>query len=209
MDKEVRQQLDAACQRFNDHFYGPLHQLGLQPLPLEMRTTEQRVIARYRLAGFHQLAAHTPRPLAPGDSWLSIQMHESAANNFLDQLGWAGKQLSLTDAYRQIGELFRYPQIQPPQDLPGEVSVRSPNGIRFASRFETDASTVTLDVTELTFERRTWKNFVVRVHYQPARTSRRWIWCATNTWNWSVAWRSAIRWRYAGCSAACSPKTSP
>jgi hypothetical protein len=167
MDKEVRQQLDDACRRFNDHFYEPLHQLGLQPLPLEMRTTEQRVIARYRLAGFHQLAAHTPRPLAPGDSWLSIQMHESAANNFLEQLGWQGKRLSLNDIIRQIGELFRYPQIQPPEDLPGEVSVRFAERDPIRVAFQQGRVTVTLDVSELTFERRTWKNFVVRVHYQP------------------------------------------
>ena len=68
LDVEVDNQLVDAQEKFDLHVYQPLRNLALNPVALEMRTTDQRVISRYRLAGFYQLAAHTPRPIAPRTS---------------------------------------------------------------------------------------------------------------------------------------------
>lgn len=60
--------------------------LGLKVEPIELRTTDTRLIARMRLANPAQLAAHTPRNRAPVDSVASLQMHESLVNNALEGL---------------------------------------------------------------------------------------------------------------------------
>ena len=114
-------------------FLQPLHKLALNPVALDMQTTEERMVARYRLAGFHQLAAHTPRPQAPANSVLSVQIHESALNNLLDQFGWAGREANFRDLHRELGELFRRQNWTLPEDFPDDVTVSSPSPIRCAS----------------------------------------------------------------------------
>ena len=168
IDHQVREQLEQVEQRFTNHFQRPMQKLGVDPLPVELQTTEQRVIARYRLAGPHQLAAYTPRPLAPANSLMSMQIHESALNNVVDQLGWSGRRVPLTEIYQELGNLFAAPTIQPPDDLPDDVVVRfaDRNPIRFL--FQDGRVTVTLGLAELLQGRNRWRNFVVRVHYQPA-----------------------------------------
>lgn len=168
IDHQVREQLEQVEQRFTNHFQRPMQKLGVDPLPVQLQTTEQRVIARYRLAGPHQLAAYTPRPLAPANSLMSMQIHESALNNVVDQFGWSGRRVPLTEIYQELGALFAASTIQPPDDLPEDVIVRfaDRNPIRFL--FQDGRVTVTLGLAELSQGRNRWRNFVVRVHYQPA-----------------------------------------
>ena len=167
LDQEVEKSIQELQDKFRTHFYRPLYHLALNPVALEMRTTEARVIARYRLAGPHQLGAHTPRPLAPADSVLSVQMHESSLNNLIEQLGWQGRRMPLRDVYCELAQLFGLPDIQPPDDLPEDVIVRfaKRNPLRLA--FEDGRVRITLGLAELSQGRHRWRNFVVRVHYQP------------------------------------------
>ena len=90
-DDEVHQQLAAAEQKVKQKLIGPFEKIALKPTPLDMSTTEQRVIARYRLAADNQLGAQTPRPQAPGDSLLSVQVHESATEQHTGQSEAGGK----------------------------------------------------------------------------------------------------------------------
>ena len=167
LDAEVEQRIEELQGKFLAHFYRPLYHLDLNPVALEMRTTETRGIARYRLAGPHQLGAHTPRPLAPADSVLSVQMHESVVNNVIEQLGWQGRRMPLDTVYAELAQLFGLPTIQPPDDLPEDVMVRfaERNPLRLA--FEDGRVRITLGLAELSQGRNRWRNFVVRVHYQP------------------------------------------
>lgn len=168
IDEQSQEAIERVRVQFATHFYGPMQQLQLDPVPLEMRTTDQRVIARYRLAGHHQLAAHTPRPLAPGDSVLSVQVHESALNNVIEQLGWNGRRVSLQEVYEELGALFALPQIQTPADLPDDVMLRFADRNPLRLSFRDGRATLTLGLSELSQGRNRWRNFVVRVHYQPS-----------------------------------------
>ncbi|MCH5374089.1 MAG: hypothetical protein JJ992_08935 [Planctomycetes bacterium] len=168
IDQQVRQQVEQMQSRFTNHFQQPMQKLGLNPIPLEMQTTEQRVIARYRLAGYHQLAAYTPRPLAPSNSLLSLQVHESAVNNTIAQFGWSGQRVNLRDVYSQLSTLFSAPKLVIPEDLPDDVTIRfaDRNPVRVA--FQDGRVTLTLGLSELSQGRKRWRNFVVRVHFEPA-----------------------------------------
>ena len=168
IDQQVQKQVEQAQQRFTDHFQQPMQKLGVNPMPLEMQTTEQRVISRYRLAGPHQLAAYTPRPLAPGNSLISLQIHESALNNVINQFGWSGRRVPLKEVYQELATLFAAPQVEPPADLPDDVVLRFADRNPMRIAFQDGRVTITLGLSELAQGRNRWRNFVVRVHYQPA-----------------------------------------
>jgi hypothetical protein len=168
LDAEVSEQLDEAKKRIFEHLYGPLEELALNPIVLQMSTEEKQLVARYRLAGHHQLAAHTPRPIAPPDSGASLQIHESALNNLVEQFQWEGREAKLRDLYLEIGNLFAIPNLQLPEDFPDDVTIRfgSKNAMLFT--FEQGRIGFQLNIAELSQGPRSWKNFAVRVHYRPA-----------------------------------------
>src|SRR5262249_17792322 len=86
LDREVAEKLEKAKQDFQAKMVAPLQKLNLEPTAVDLETTAERLIARYRVAGREQISAHTPRPQAPSDSLLSVQVHESALNNVLEKL---------------------------------------------------------------------------------------------------------------------------
>lgn len=168
LDAQVAERLDKARQTLIRHFHHPMQTLALNPVALEMRTTENEAIARVRLAGYHQLAAHSPRPTSPEGSWLSLQIHESALNNCIEQFGWQGRRAKLSDLYREVGDLFQLSDVKIPEDLPDSVTVRFAKEDPLRVSFHDGRVTLTLALAELSEGRNRWRNFTVRVHYRPA-----------------------------------------
>src|SRR5204863_9340390 len=70
LDSQVAAQLEKAKQDFQAKMIKPLRDLNLEPTPVAMETTSDRLIARYRIAARDEVSAHTPRPQAPSDSML-------------------------------------------------------------------------------------------------------------------------------------------
>jgi hypothetical protein len=169
MDEEVSRALKEVQANFTKHFYQPMEKLALSPIAMEMQTTERHLVARYRLAGVHQLAAHTPRPISPDDSVFSLQVHESALNNFVEQLGWEGRRVNLCDLVREMGQLFQHPSLKVSDEFPDDVTVRfaPEEPLRFS--FQDGKVTVKLSLAELSQGRNQWRDFTVRVHYRHDR----------------------------------------
>jgi len=167
LDKQVARQLEETRQMLEGHFRKPMQTLALNPIAFEMRTTESEAVARVRLAAYHQLAANSPRPTSPKGSWLSVQIHESALNNCIEQFGWQGQRVKLEDLYRQAGDLFKLPDAKTPEDLPEDVTVRFAKQDPLRVSFHDGRATLTLALAELSQGRKRWKNFIVRVHYRP------------------------------------------
>jgi hypothetical protein len=155
-------------QRFSDHFYCPLERLALNPVAREMRTTDECMIARYRLAAYHQLAAHTPRPLAPSNCSLSLQLHESALNNAIEQFGWEGKRVYPQDLRREVSELFKLGDVEMPDDMPDDVIIQFADQDPLRLSFQEGRVTLKLALAELRQGSKRWRDFTVRVHYRPA-----------------------------------------
>ncbi|MBI84027.1 MAG: hypothetical protein CMJ81_12575 [Planctomycetaceae bacterium] len=167
LDKEFDDQLGQLKREYLSHII-PLADLGLEPKPIHLQTTDQRIIARYRLAGRHQLAAYSPRPQAPSDSLLSVQLHESALNNLVEQLYLNGKRFKLEDLYvhfaRQMGE--KEPSI--PDDLPSGIELRFAQQEPLRFTFHNGHVRVTLRLFSLTRGRRDrWRNVTVHGDYLP------------------------------------------
>jgi len=106
VDKRVNQQLDDASLSFTRHLVGPLGSLGLSPMVVDMQTTEDRLTARYRVGGDWQLAAFTPRPRAPSDSLLSVQIHQSVLNNTIETALPAGESKTIRELVDELRSRF-------------------------------------------------------------------------------------------------------
>jgi len=107
----------------------------LRPEAVDMQTTEDRLIARYRLAGFEQAGAFTPRPQAPADSLLSIQVHESMLNNIVVASIWAVAKWSCATCFSS-GTKLQIKNYQIPEDVPEDVTIElaAKDAILFAAK---------------------------------------------------------------------------
>jgi hypothetical protein len=110
VDKRVNEQIEAASAKFVQHLIGPLGSLGLSPMVVDMQTTADRLTARYRIGGDWQLAAFTPRPRAPSDSLLSVQVHQSVLNNTLETALPAGESVSIKTLIDELRARFAVPE---------------------------------------------------------------------------------------------------
>lgn len=157
MEDKVRQRL-----------IDPLQEYGISLVPIELQTTDERVVARVRIAGDQQLGSHTPRPTAPADSLASVQVHESALTNAAVALELDGKRLTAVELRQQLRD--KIPQLQQAQPTEQEE-----NGLvfQFADRDAvkvrmTDGQLqLTLALAELDYDGERMRDFNVHAYYRP------------------------------------------
>jgi hypothetical protein len=166
VDRETLEAVERIERQVRERFTNRLAEAGIGVTPIEMTTRPERVVARLRVAGDHQLGSHTPRPRALSDSLASLQVHETALTN-------AAVTLSL-DAGRYSGRelqaLFR-------EKFPGMASqdadVRRDAVFQFAEQdalvFHIDDGRLelSLKVASVALDGRTMRNFVVHAFYVP------------------------------------------
>jgi hypothetical protein len=175
VSEEARQQLDARAdgevrnlqETVIAKLIDPATRLHLEPTALELSTTEQRITGRFRMAGPNQLGAHTARPRAPGDSVLSLQVHESALNNAVAGLCLDGKTFTLRGVYEMVAARLGNPSLKAPEDLPDDVHVTFAASDPVRLRLESGRVEVKLRLARLVAERRTWRDLTVIAYYQP------------------------------------------
>lgn len=171
LDEQAKKQMETLDQKIKDRLIVPLQNLSLEPTPIDMHTTDKRAIARVRLAGSHQLGAHTPRPRAPSDSYLSVQLHQSAINNAVENLELDGQELSLRQLYQTIVARIRgledITQVEVPEDMPSSARVKMADEDAIRVRFHDGQAKITLSFDEVRFRRLTVPNVRVHAFYKP------------------------------------------
>jgi hypothetical protein len=171
LDAQVERQLEKSKQEFQVKVLKPLRDLSLEPTPVEMETTADRLIARYRLASRDEVGAHTPRPQAPSDSMLSVQVHETAMNNVLDQLHLNGRRAELVELYKEMVARFAPTRkIEVPEDLPENVFVTFADEDAIRVDCQDGHVRLTIRLKELVQEgtKNRWTNFTVHAYYAPS-----------------------------------------
>lgn len=166
IDAEVSCRLNQLQKRFHEHFYVPLQQLALNPLAVDMHSTEACLAGRYRLAGHDQLAAHTPRDLAPAGSLFQLQVHESALNNLFQQLKWEGRRVNVRQLDREIAAHFKLADERLPEEMPDDVFVKFADETPVRVDFQEGRVRLQLALAELSQGGNRWRNFTVRVYYR-------------------------------------------
>ncbi len=168
-DSEVHRQIEVAEREFVDKLYSPLARLQLEPTAVDLRTTNDHLIARYRVAAKHQVAAFTPRPQAPAESMLNIQLHQSTINNVLEQLKLDGRRTDLDTLYRDLSRVFGQ-ELTPemPEDLPEKVTIEFAEQDAVRCYLDAGRVVVVVKLVELSQGRNhKWKNFTVQADYVP------------------------------------------
>jgi hypothetical protein len=166
VDQQSGPKLDEMAARIRERIWQPLVGLGLEPTPVALETTADVASLRLRLAADCQLAAHTPRPRAPADALLSVQFHETVANNAFERFGLAGRRLELPELARLVCDRMGI-ETRVPDDLPDGVAVTFAQvaPLRIECREGLLHVRVALDAIES--GRRNWYDLVAQVAYKP------------------------------------------
>jgi hypothetical protein len=166
VDQQSGPKLDEMAARIRELVWQPLVGLGLEPTPVALETTADVASLRLRLAADSQLAAHTPRPRAPADALLSMQFHETVANNAFERFGLAGRRLELPELARLVCDRMGI-ETRVPDDLPDGVAVTFAQvaPLRIECRDGLVHVRVALDAIES--GRRNWYDLVAQVAYKP------------------------------------------
>jgi hypothetical protein len=136
---------------------------------LDMQSTDTRLVARYRVAGVNQIAAYTPRPLAPAESLLSLQLHQSAINNLIAQAISTDREWTIRQLAEKIAEILQQPAFELPEDTPEDVVIRFMDVHPMTIEFAEGRMWLTLRVASLEQPGRIQlKNFMVRTSYIPS-----------------------------------------
>jgi len=166
-DNAVRERMQEAQADFEQRFLQRVEKLGVDMTPVSFTTTDERIVVRMRIANDEQLGAHTPRPRAPSDSLISLQLHQSAVNNLLDRLDLAGRKFAVADLFQWINKKLDRPQPPLPDDLPDDVFITFAAKDPVSVRLTNDRAELCLTMAELTQGRNRWRNFSVRASYRP------------------------------------------
>jgi hypothetical protein len=168
-DRQLRSNIDGARDQIDKRLIGPLQSLQLQPMVLDLQTTESRLTVRYRVAGTDQIAAYTPRPVAPGDSLVSFQLHQSAFNNLIEQAIDAERDWTIEDLAKEIAAVLQLPPPELPADTPNDITIRFMNPNPMTVEFDDGKMWLTLRVESLEQPGRIHlKNFIIRTSYEPS-----------------------------------------
>ena len=166
-DAEIESRVESTKAKFIENIWQPSEALGLAITPVSLATTGERIVMRYRVAGEDQLGADTPRPRAPSDSVLTVQIHQSAINNVLEQLDLGGRRFSLPELANWVCQKLSRPQPKLSDDLPDDVFITFAKDNPVYIRFDEQHAELCLSIAELEQGRNRWRRFGVRTTYRP------------------------------------------
>ena len=167
IEREATARLREAADRVNQRAIAPLHSLALEPQIISAETTQQRFAVRLRMAGKEQLGSHTPRPQAPDDSLASVQIHESAINNALQQLNLDGKTFSLPQLIEHVAAKLDYLAPWEPNTDHDDVRITFAPEDAVRVQCHNGQMVLTLGIARLSKPPRYWDNFQVQAVYVP------------------------------------------
>jgi hypothetical protein len=168
IDEQLETRVDEAAVKVSEMVLGPLGRLQLDPRVTDMRTTDQRLMARYRVAGDWQLGAFTPRPRALSDSLMSVQLHQSALNNTLEQLISADQPIDIRTLIRKSAGTFGKQDVVIPDDIPDDVTVQFARTRPITVEIQDGMLWLTVRVLRLRREEGIdLTQFIVRAGYRP------------------------------------------
>jgi hypothetical protein len=166
VDREAEPKFKEMAERLRERLWMPMVDLGLEPTPVQLETSESLATVRLRLAGAGQLAAHTPRARVPEAAILSVQVHESTLNNGCQRLELADRRMTVEELLRTVCQRLGLPPHVPP-DLPEgvEIGFAADEPLRVECR--DGLVRLRLAIDTLQSGRRAWHDIVAQVAYRP------------------------------------------
>ena len=168
LDRRLEESLQTASDEVEKRLVGPLENMRLNPMVVAMNTNEERLAIRYRVSNEMQLASHTPRPRAPAESLLSLQIHQSAINNTISQMGLGGKAWTIPELYEHLGNTFQQTNWRAPTDVPPGLTIRFASNKPAYVEMVDGKLRLSLRISQLQQDNHfDYRSFVVTVTYIP------------------------------------------
>ncbi len=165
---EAQRAADRVKQEVRERFTVPLTNYGIEVTPIELTTTDQRLIARLRMASDGQLGANSPRPRAPADSLASAQVHQSALTNAAIALDLNGKRLTAPELQQQLRSTFpRMAQERPEREVHEDTVFDFADRDAIQFRVSEGRAELLIALKEFVYEGRTSRRFIVHAFYRP------------------------------------------
>lgn len=165
---ELQQKIQLSSDQLSTRLLGPLGRLQLDPMVVDLNTSDTRLTVRYRVAGDWQLAAFTPRPRAMADSVLSMQVHQSTINNAFEQIVPNGSAKSIRELASELSGLFGAQANFVKDDVPADVRIQFAASRPVTVEIEEGRLWLTLRIVKLQNDNGLNLNhFVVRAAYRP------------------------------------------
>jgi hypothetical protein len=167
-DSQLQNKLKETQGQLETRLLGPLQGLDLNPMIMDLQSTDERLIVRYRVASDCQMSANTARPIAPSDSVLSMQIHQTALNNIATQVVTSGRDWTAQELADQIATILRQPKQDIELEQGEDVRVRFQPNNPVTVDFQDGRLWLTLRVDSLEQPGRLLlKNFTIRAAYVP------------------------------------------
>ncbi len=166
------EQIDAHLYDLQDYLSSaliqPLSALELEPTPIEMRSTDDRIIMQYRMAGRDQLAAGSARPMGQQNSLMSMQVHESLINNVLGRIDLAGQTFTGAGLSEHLAQVFGQQAAASDQAATRDFQLEFASYDPVAIHLNDGAAVVELNIRALKVGKgKTWRNLIVQATYVP------------------------------------------
>lgn len=183
-NRYVRNQVESRAEaEFNKHFETQLQQLettltenllhpliamDLEPDPVQISTTADRINLRYRLAGRDQMASTTARPRAMQGCLMSMQIHESAVNNIISRFELAGKKFTSTELAEYVNRMFQTEFVTEDGRRKKEANFHFAPFDPVRIDFDTNQIAISINLKSLQIGKgKRWKNLNLKAIYDP------------------------------------------
>lgn len=165
IDRETLDAVESIERQVRERFTDRLAEAGVDLTPVEMTTTQERMVARLRVAGDHQLGSHTPRPRALSDSLASVQVHETALTNAAVTLSLDGNRYTAVELQRLLRE--KLPSITPDGATRQEVAFHFAEQDAIQFYIADGRLEFRLALTSVEQDRRAMRDVIVHAYYVP------------------------------------------
>ncbi|MDO4557394.1 MAG: hypothetical protein Q4C47_00305 [Planctomycetia bacterium] len=175
LDQEGERRVGTIRQRIEDRLLDPLQEMGLGPMVRESSTTTERAYFSLGIRTQDQCGGYThPFPENDPTAVLVIQVHESALNNLVHQVGLDGTTASLLEIQNRVAVRFNSPELLMADPSDGRFIVTFPETDSLRLQCQKDQTIrLTLRITGFfdQYEGTTWNDLEVRAIYRLAMTS--------------------------------------
>jgi hypothetical protein len=167
VDQETKETVARIENKIRERLTDRLAQYGVKVTPVELTTTQERVVARLRIAGDDQPGSHTPRPRALSDSFASAQVHETALTNSAVSLDLDGQRYTAVELTELFQRKFPNTKSRELNDEQRETVFEFAKEDAVKFQIENGRLEVTLSMDSVEVDGRRVRNFIVHGFYVP------------------------------------------
>ena len=109
MQQEVQKGVEKLRHYTYTNLFEPLVNMELEPQAVQMSTSSDQLMMRYRIAGPDQMAANSARPRDSGQSLISFQLHQTAVNNAIARVGLKGNTFTMDELSKHLSDVIGLP----------------------------------------------------------------------------------------------------